>query len=459
MAETKIAPIAHNEETLSEAELLILCLRGSPFSVPVSIDWLALLRLAEKHSVLPLMSEALIANGAEMPAFFLQAVDGSRTGTMLLAVELEHLLAKFAGHKIEVIPLKGPLLAEVLYGDITMRPFADLDLLVRDNDFGRAELLLQDAGWVARSAARRLSPRFFARRHAGRTSLRHRIATIFPFRPTGSMGPINCEHVSPSADTSHVRERSRASSLPARMKHGFGKLLWVADLRRALTLASERNPQELVNRAREHGLEQVLHISCAMVLEVFPQQLPADLGRGAGGIAPMPLQVLTGNLQRLLVGSATNTSIPELWSFSLQGQAYPLQRWARRWKALAPTSQDNLWAEDHRFPRTYATVATVSSAREIRTATCVAGHVSALCRTTKVETTIPASSSRRKDKCRSGDVAGISSGPAMNRMRLRNKQQERRRGYGVFAVTLNQLSPRGRLMPIDSICGGLYRVL
>jgi hypothetical protein len=94
----------------------------------------------------------------------------------------------------------------------------------------------------------------------------------------------------------------------------------------------------------------VLHISCAMVLEVFPQQLPADL-IAVLAESPEAAASARANLQRLLAGSATDSNSPELWSFSLQVQAYPLQRWARRWKALAPTSEDARWAENHRVPR------------------------------------------------------------------------------------------------------------
>jgi Uncharacterised nucleotidyltransferase len=350
MAKTGTNPIAHTEETLPEAELLILCLCGSPFSVPASVDWLALLKLAEKHSVLPLMNEALIANGAAMPAFFLRAVEESRAATTLLAVELEHLLAKFAQHKIEVMPLKGPLLAEALYGDITMRPSADLDLLVRDHEFSRAELLLQDAGWVARSAADDYHRGFL--RDGMLVELHFGVASpqSFPFDLQGTWDRSTAS----TFRTQPIRvmsESDRALHLCLHgLKHGFGKLLWVADLKRALTLAAEHNPQELVNRASEQGLEQVLHISCAMVLEVFPQQLPAEL---IAVLAESPEDAASAraNLRRLLTGSAKDTNSPELWSFSLQVQAYPLQRWARRWKALAPTSQDDRWAEDHRFPR------------------------------------------------------------------------------------------------------------
>jgi len=46
-----------------------------------------------------------------------------------------------------VIPLKGPALAEALYPDPGLRPFTDLDLLVRREDAARAVALLGERGY------------------------------------------------------------------------------------------------------------------------------------------------------------------------------------------------------------------------------------------------------------------------------------------------------------------------
>ena len=45
-----------------------------------------------------------------------------------------------------MIPLKGPALAEALYPDPGLRPFTDLDLLVRREDAARAVALLGEVG-------------------------------------------------------------------------------------------------------------------------------------------------------------------------------------------------------------------------------------------------------------------------------------------------------------------------
>ena len=62
---------------------------------------------------------------------------------------LAALLDAFDGAAIPVIPLKGPHLAEALWEDPGLRPFTDLDLLVRRADVPRAVELLGTLGYRA----------------------------------------------------------------------------------------------------------------------------------------------------------------------------------------------------------------------------------------------------------------------------------------------------------------------
>jgi hypothetical protein len=62
--------------------------------------------------------------------------------------ELRSLLGEFAAHKIEVILLKGPSLAERIYGAAPLRISRDLDLLVRKSDYPAAEALLAGLGFL-----------------------------------------------------------------------------------------------------------------------------------------------------------------------------------------------------------------------------------------------------------------------------------------------------------------------
>src|SRR5437870_3000271 len=61
--------------------------------------------------------------------------------------ELLSLLELFEADGIPAAPFKGPVLAAVLYGDVALREFVDLDILVRRRDVGRATDVLLSRGY------------------------------------------------------------------------------------------------------------------------------------------------------------------------------------------------------------------------------------------------------------------------------------------------------------------------
>jgi hypothetical protein len=105
------------------------------------LDWREVMRLAESHSVMPLLYRA--CGNAELRDRIQEIARFSLT----LSAELVKLLDVFEDQKIRVIPLKGPVLSAALYGEQALRTSADLDLLVRPGDLLRAKSLLEKAGY------------------------------------------------------------------------------------------------------------------------------------------------------------------------------------------------------------------------------------------------------------------------------------------------------------------------
>jgi hypothetical protein len=67
--------------------------------------------------------------------------------TLLLTGELIKLHRLLREHGIPAIPFKGPILASSLYGNLSLRPFSDLDILFRRQDLLRAKDLLVSRGY------------------------------------------------------------------------------------------------------------------------------------------------------------------------------------------------------------------------------------------------------------------------------------------------------------------------
>lgn len=68
--------------------------------------------------------------------------------SLLFAGELLRLLDLFDRHSIAALPFKGPVLADLLYGDIAARDYCDLDILVAKPDVGKTIDALLAAGYA-----------------------------------------------------------------------------------------------------------------------------------------------------------------------------------------------------------------------------------------------------------------------------------------------------------------------
>lgn len=114
-------------------------------------NWMAMLDLAERENVLPWAARCLrCAQSAPTPrlAECLHEIDRTvRISTFLWTSTLKSTLAIFHRRGIPVISLKGPWLAERLYGGAALRSCNDLDLLVHHSDIAAAEELLTELGF------------------------------------------------------------------------------------------------------------------------------------------------------------------------------------------------------------------------------------------------------------------------------------------------------------------------
>ena len=122
-------------------------------SPPVGpLDWDLLLASAEAEGLAPALSFAIKAKAPEtMPAAVRERLGrhlaDSVASHLMLSRELASLLRHFGAARVPVIPLKGPVLGEILYPDPALRPSSDLDLLIRPETLLPVDGLLQSLGY------------------------------------------------------------------------------------------------------------------------------------------------------------------------------------------------------------------------------------------------------------------------------------------------------------------------
>ena len=109
-------------------------------------DLRSLVAAAEQHGVLPLVARSLSAAGMACETARARAREVAFRN-LGLAAELVKLVDALEALGIEVLAYKGPVLAQQLYGDATLRQFRDLDILVAPADVLRARDALCQLGY------------------------------------------------------------------------------------------------------------------------------------------------------------------------------------------------------------------------------------------------------------------------------------------------------------------------
>jgi len=117
-----------------------------------ALDWDLVFRLGIRHGTIPRLHLHLAAMypGVAQPAVMarIRAQYGYNSVRNLThARELIRLLGALSDGGVEALAYKGPTLAAHAYGDLALRQFGDLDLLVRPRDAARTVELLADQGY------------------------------------------------------------------------------------------------------------------------------------------------------------------------------------------------------------------------------------------------------------------------------------------------------------------------
>ena len=147
-----------------ETRLLLVCVRTTTAPqliqrlVRRNLDWHDVIIRAEHYGITPLLHFYLskLADKTSIPLYVMEQVQSLTRWHLFRNMnfyrELREILSVFAEREIPVIVLKGAALASLVYGDITLRPMADIDLLVRRQDLDVVERLLHILNYVPNEA-------------------------------------------------------------------------------------------------------------------------------------------------------------------------------------------------------------------------------------------------------------------------------------------------------------------
>lgn len=259
------------------------------------VDWDYLLWEAEENSITPLLERHLsaVAPGAAPPTAQEQLKKTCRANTvrcLYLTAELINILRLFQSQNIPVIPYKGPVLAAQAYGDVALREFEDLDIILRQSDIPKAHEIVVSLGykpkfdWIlSPGAAASLVPGEYNYRDEARRAMveLHTEITLrhFPVKPDldafiRSLTPVKLSD-------RDVLTFTAEDLLPMLCIHGskdfWERLSWIADLNELVQSHPALDWDRVLRFAQPLHAARMLNLGLALAVTVLGLSLPPEV--------------------------------------------------------------------------------------------------------------------------------------------------------------------------------------
>src|ERR1044072_333343 len=294
------------DATLKREHALLLHLCGyagktasrpdSDFARAGSFDWEYVARLARRHAVVPLVYRALqtYARGAA-PEPVRNALSATYRANaarnVLLAGELLRVSNLFESEGVRALAYKGPALAVTAYGDLSLRRFVDLDVIVRAQDLERASQLLRGLGYAPQgltpeqeSALARTQHAVSYSRDGGRLIVElHRDVSSKDFADVTLDEGAWARAARVSILNGSVAAPSAEALLLALCVHGtkhlWERLAWVCDVAGLVNSHEELDWSAVFERAASARVERMLLLGLTLARGLAGAQLPEDVLR------------------------------------------------------------------------------------------------------------------------------------------------------------------------------------
>ena len=258
------------------------------------LDWDFLLTSAAENSILPLVARQLSAAAADLvpPSQLERLKNGARANALrclVLTAELIKLMDLFRAQGIQAMPYKGPVLAVQAYGDVTLREFDDLDIILRQRDMARANEAIQSAGyrprfpWIFASGGRAVIPGEYNYRDEERRlivelhtewTLRH-----FPIRP--DLDDMARRLVPVTLSGHEIPTFGPEDMLSLLCIHGskdfWERISWIADISEFVQSHSQLDWDQVFRRAEMLRAGRMLRIGLALATNLLGAPLPNEV--------------------------------------------------------------------------------------------------------------------------------------------------------------------------------------
>jgi hypothetical protein len=299
-----MCPLEPKQCAQPELQLVLACARaqlnpdaahGIAAAAEQPLDWFKATDLASWHRLSPVVICQVQQHAAESvpERVRLCLIERFRAHTIRnfeLTKELLDILSLLEKDGVNALAFKGPVLSQQLYGDLSLREFLDLDILVHPSD-----------AWtvIASLPAKGFEPQFiltrqqFARFQTMRSQmgLYHPAKNVlvevhwalltpgYTFSPVAQIPweSIQTVSIAGRAIKTFSHETQLLFSCLHQAKHNWSRLAWLMDLAALICQSPAMDWQQIQKRAGSFGTARMIRVSLSLVQRLFQVTLPTRI--------------------------------------------------------------------------------------------------------------------------------------------------------------------------------------
>jgi hypothetical protein len=259
------------------------------------LDWEFVVNTSAVNSILPLVARNISAVASDLvPANHLERLTkGARANALRclsLTAELIKVMELLRASGVQAMPYKGPVLAVDAYGDVALREFEDLDIIVRQSDMATVDAVMKGLGYRSNhvwSFGGGLSSAVVPGEYDYRDEARgmivefHTECTLrhFPVRPDLD---AMARRLVPVAISGHeIATFAPEDMVLLLCVHGskdfWERISWVADISEFVRSHARIDWSAVADRARELRVGRMLNLGLALAKQLLGAPLPGEM--------------------------------------------------------------------------------------------------------------------------------------------------------------------------------------
>lgn len=266
----------------------ILCL------IQQDLNWDYLLEIASKHRLKPLLyynlnlicSEKIPKNiMVELKDYF----NKNSLKNLLFTRELVKILKLLKDNDINAFPYKGPVLADMAYGNMSFREFDDIDILINKSDAINSKNLMLSCGYQLYIPTKindllylnmDSEYRFFNDNPAFKAEINWNFEGMFfsfSSNPKFLFEDLECHSFAGITIYTFSPENHILVLCIHASKHDWKCLSWISDISELINSYDNINWFEVLRKANNIGVKRILFINLVLAIDLFQLMLPIEV--------------------------------------------------------------------------------------------------------------------------------------------------------------------------------------